>query len=120
MGPDFLENVNSIDFRMSNRGYYEGTVDSGYISYLIELGLINFILLFISFFKSLKMSYKASIEGLINYDSKNNISLYMYISMIFLCIALFTPDAWVYKNCVGSPFQIILIGYFYKINLKKS
>ena len=104
---------------MSNRGYYEGTVDSGYISYLIELGLINFILLLYLLFKSLKMSYKASIEGLINYDSKNNISLYMYISMIFLCIALFTQMLG-YTKTAWFPFQIILIGYFYKINLKKS
>ena len=119
MGPDFLENVNSIDFRMSNRGYYEGTVDSGYISYLIELGFINFILLLYLLFKSLKVSYRASIDGLINYDSKNNISLYMYISMIFLCVALSTQMLG-YTKTAWFPFQIILIGYIHNINLKKS
>ena len=117
MGPDFLESANSISFKALDNGYSEGTVDSGLISYLIELGLINFCLLIYFIFKSIKKSYKDSIKNLINNNSKSNIPLYIYISIIFLLIALSTQMLG-YTKTSWFPFQLILIGTLYKFNKK--
>lgn len=119
MGPDFLETANSINFKTLDNGYSEGTVDSGLISYFIELGLINFSLLIYFIFRSIKKSYKASLQTLINNDSKNNISLYIFISIILLFIALSTQMLG-YTKTSWFPFQLILIGSLYKFNLKKT
>ena len=118
MGPDFLESANSLSFKASGNGYYEGTVDSGLISYLIELGLINFCFLIYFIFKSIKKSYKDSIKILINNKSKSNIPLYIYISIIFLLIALSTQMLG-YTKTSWLPFQLILIGTLYKFNNKE-
>ena len=118
MGPDFLESVNSINYKTLVSGYSEGTVDSGLISYLIELGLINFSLLIYFIYRSVKISYRASLQTLVNNDTENNISLYIFVSIIFLFFALSTQMLG-YTKTSWFPFQLLLLGTLYQFNLKK-
>ncbi len=118
MGPDFLESASSINYKTLVSGYSEGTVDSGLISYLIELGLINFSLLIYFIYRSIKISYRASLQTLVNNDTENNISLYIFVSIIFLFFALSTQMLG-YTKTSWLPFQLLLLGSLNQFNFKK-
>ena len=116
MGPDFIESENALEYRKSSRyGFYEGTVDSGFISYFIELGIISFCLLMYLFLSAIKRMYSQTIIALTNHDF-DNISLYIFISLIFLLFSLPTQMLG-YSKTSWFIFQILIIGSLYELKI---
>ncbi len=124
MGPDFLDgsgtSIYSTDFKKSLvTGFLEGTVDSGWLSYLIELGILSFIFIVLIYRKSVIFSYR--------YFLKNNvrklvspIPLIIFVCLIFVAIAL-TTQMLGYTKTLWFPFQLFVFGIMYvnELNGKK-
>lgn len=112
MGMGFLEhgagNV-AILFTTSHlTGFSEGTVDSGWLSYLIELGIPLFIGLLSLFFRSIINTYKNFITKL----KCNNIdlmSLNIFSALLYTAISL-TTQMLGYSKTSWIIFELMVIG----------
>jgi hypothetical protein len=116
MGPDFLDGSGvqeySENFKKSSvTGIVEGTVDSGWLSYLIELGIILFLILISLFYKGTKAAYQY-----FKYPSSNDlftpIGLYVFTSLIFTAMAL-TTQMLGYTKTLWFPFQLFVFGIMF-------
>ena len=117
MGPDFLVDSGDADiseaFKMSSiSGRAEGTVDSGWISYLIELGIVNggalAALVVLSIGAVLKYLRKAGSNCIGNVPA-----VYVLGGLSFASIALFTQMLG-YSKTAWFPFQLLIIGLMHK------
>ncbi|WP_026768007.1 O-antigen ligase family protein [Asinibacterium sp. OR53] len=118
MGPDFLDNSGVIDLavefkKSAETGHIEGTVDSGWISYLIELGVLAFTILIVVYFKSMITAYKNFINR--RRSSAGFIPFCVFLSLLFTLIAMSTQMLGYTKTC-WLPFQLIIFGLSYKAN----
>jgi hypothetical protein len=113
MGPDFLDGSGAseiaINFKKSSiTGLVEGTVDSGWFSYLIELGIIPFLILVSLYYQSIRGAFnilRRSTETLFN----RNIGLFVFSSLLLTGLALFTQMLG-YTKTLWFPFQLLLFG----------
>ncbi len=124
MGPDFLdgsgEAVKAISFKVSNvTGVVEGTIDSGWICYLIEMGILAFVIFATIYFKSMVSSFKYFILNQFETDSET--ALYIYAGLLFLSISLITQMLG-YTKTAWFPFQLMLMGgmFLNKLNHQKT
>ena len=107
LGPSFLDGLGKESIAQ-NFTESEGTVDSGWISYLLELGFISFFILIYIF--------KYSISSLITYINKvgknvnyHTAAIYIVGALFFLVVALFTQMLG-YTKTSWFPFQLLIIG----------
>src|ERR1044072_1324005 len=112
-GPDFLDGsgepgiVHLFTFSAIT-GLTEGTVDSGWLSYLIELGLIGFTLLVAAFARSIR----SLIRHLRRVDDpaiQNTQAIYVLAGVLFVSVALCTQMLG-YTKLTWFPFQLLIIG----------
>lgn len=121
MGPDFLDTSGvpekAIKFKKSLvTGIEEGTVDSGWISYLIELGIISFSILVHLFYKATKGAYeKFKFQNILL--QVNPIGIYVYASLLFLAVTLSTQMLG-YTKTSWFPFQLFLFGLMFSTHRK--
>jgi hypothetical protein len=116
MGPNFLDgsgNQNIIQpFTTSIfSGMSENTIDSGWLSYLIELGLFSFLLLINIFYLSIKRTFVKLKDNIL--FNRNNTGLIIFASLIFLALAL-TTQMLGYSKTSWLPFQLLVIGFNFK------
>ncbi len=114
LGPSFLDGSGKENIA-KNFTESEGTVDSGWISYLLELGFISFFILIYIF--------KYSISSLITYINKvgkninyHTAAIYILGALFFLVVALFTQMLG-YTKTSWLPFQLLIIGCMNHKNL---
>jgi hypothetical protein len=121
MGPDFLDTSGvpekAINFKKSLvTGIEEGTVDSGWISYLIELGILSFSILVLLFYKALKASYQR-----FKFQNKllliSPIGIYVYSCLLFITVTLSTQMLG-YTKTSWFPFQLLLFGLMFSTDNK--
>ena len=123
MGPDFLDGSGAIlysaGFKKSiNTGLIEGTVDSGWLSYLFELGAIAFLILILIYLKSFKSAYLFFLKNKV-YRQFSRTSFTVYISLLFILLAL-TTQMLGYTKTLWFPFQLFIFGLLYLKELKKN
>lgn len=113
MGPDFLEGSGdtamSAAFKLSTvTGTSQGTVDSGWISYLIELGIVSAAVLVALVVRSITALLKY-----LKQTSEANIldtqAVYVLGSLFFIVVALATQMLG-YTKLTWLPFQLLIIG----------
>jgi hypothetical protein len=117
MGPDFLDGSGdtsmSAAFKFSSvTGVTQGTVDSGWVSYLIELGVVAFAILVSLFIKSISsvLKYLKQIDD----DSIHNTqAVYVLGALFFIAVALSTQMLG-YTKLTWLPFQLLIIGLMHK------
>lgn len=115
MGPDFLDGSGdpgmSVTFKFSSIAT-QGTVDSGWISYLIELGVVAFAILVSLFILSMSSVLKYLKQ--INQDSIHDTqAVYVLGALFFLAVALSTQMLG-YTKLTWLPFQLLIIGFMHK------
>jgi hypothetical protein len=116
LGPSFLDgsgNQSIVEKFTKSKftGMSENTVDSGWISYLLELGVFSFLILSFIFFQSIKRTIIIYFK---NCSDLNNWHLiFIPLSLFFLVIALFTQMLG-YTKTSWFPFQLLLIGFTFK------
>jgi len=122
MGPTFIESGNQLissQFKVSSvTGGLEGTVDSGWVFYFIELGAISLILFIILIVKSLKIMF-GYIKGAGYITICNSPPLWIFGGIMFTVIELFTQTLG-YSKIFWFPFQLILMAFFYHSYFKSS
>lgn len=116
-GPDFLDNSGDVNisqqFKVSSvTGEAEGTVDSGWISYLIELGIVGFAALVMLILKSLGavLKYLERMNGAGEHDT---VAMYVLGGVLFMVVALSTQMLG-YSKVAWLPFQLLIIGLMHK------
>ena len=119
MGPGFLENAGDSElsgaFKTSaTTGVEEGTVDSGWISYFIELGIVNFIILIAVYIKSMANALNSILQNNLN-EKTNETSIYIFSGLVYLSISLFSQMLG-YTKLTWFPFQLLLFGLLLKNN----
>ena len=121
MGPDFLDTSGvpekAINFKKSLvTGIEEGTVDSGWISYLIELGILSFSILVLLFYKATKASYQR-----FKFQNKalliSPTGIYVYACLLFIIVTLSTQMLG-YTKTSWFPFQLLLFGLMFSLDNK--
>ena len=129
MGPDFLDGSGNpyivTAFKTSKMtSVAQGTVDSGWISYLIELGVFGFILLLVIIRRSVValIPNVKRMKNNLNYSKSAILSL---VGLTFTMIALSTQMLG-YSKISWLPWQLIVIGllnhqtkYFNNIKIGK-
>ncbi len=125
MGPDFLDGSAtpgySTDFKKSMvTGSLEGTVDSGWLSYLIELGTLSFVFILLIYRKSVIYSYRFFLRNNVR-KLVSPVPLIVFICLIFVALAL-TTQMLGYTKTLWFPFQLLVFGIMYRnqLNRKKS
>jgi hypothetical protein len=115
-GPDFLDNSGDVRisqiYKMSNvTGAAEGTVDSGWMSFLIEFGVVGFAALVVWFVRSLfaPLAYLRRCAGARKYDTSATL---VFAGLAFMAIALFTQMLG-YSKVTWFPFQLMVMGFMY-------
>jgi hypothetical protein len=117
MGPDFLDGSGdtsiSAAFKFSSvTGVTQGTVDSGWVSYLIELGVFTFAVLVALFVKSISSVLKYLKQ--INYEGiDKSQAVYVLGALFFISVAL-TTQMLGYTKLTWLPFQLLIIGFMHK------
>lgn len=116
MGPDFLDSSGNtgiaLSFKVSGEDLWVGTIDSGWISYLIELGIFGFITLILLFIKSITEIIKR-LKRMSDMDIADSTSPYVLVGILFLTIALSTQMLG-YTKLAWFPFQLLIIGLMHK------
>jgi hypothetical protein len=121
VGPDFLDAsgvpAKALKFKTSLvTGFDEGTVDSGWISYLIELGIFSFSILVALFYKATKAAYQR-----FKFQNKllriSPIGIYVYACLLFMIVTLSTQMLG-YTKTSWFPFQLLLFGLMFSIDNK--
>jgi len=121
MGPDFLDTSGvpekATNFKKSIlTGIEEGTVDSGWISYLIELGILSFSILVLLFYKATKAAYQR-----FKFQNKSSlispIGIYVYACLLFIIVTLSTQMLG-YTKTSWFPFQLLLFGLMFSLDHK--
>jgi len=113
MGPDFLVNAGDPriagEFKISGvTGVAEGTVDSGWLSFLIELGVISFMLIVWLFFRIL-YALRVAVQAKRRVDTVNSLSMYLFAALLFIVIALFA-SVLSYGKVAWVVVQLLVIG----------
>ena len=115
MGPDCFDGSGNYgvtkQFKISGENLMVGTIDSGWISYLLEMGLIGFSLLLLLFYNSIKAVIK-HINKVKFVNIEQSPSIYILVCLFYLIIA-FSTQMLGYTKIVWLPFQILVIGLFY-------
>lgn len=116
MGPDFLDSSGNpqmtTDYKFSpETGVAEGTVDSGWISYLIELGVIGFTVLVSMVVTSVQVLLR-SIRQMRSSSMADGAAIYVLGSLLFLIAALSTQMLG-YSKLTWWPLQLLAIGLMY-------
>ena len=120
MGPNFFEDGNQSiaeEFKVSiDTDFVEGAIDSGWLSYLMEVGILFFSLLMILFIRSMNslIKYARNASWEIISDSP---FLSVFGGLVFTAIALSTQSLG-YSKVAWLPFQLILIGLYYHSGAK--
>jgi hypothetical protein len=117
MGPDFLDGSGdpfiARAFKYSAyTGVTEGTVDSGWLSYLIEMGVVAFALLVGVYVKSVMSVFNYIRQVAVEKLSESQ-ALPVLGSLIFVGLALFTQMLG-YTKLTWFPFQILLLAFMYE------
>lgn len=117
MGPDFLDNSGAPDlahaFKWSSLiGAAEGTVDSGWISYLLELGIVAWLVLAALFITALTRVLRYVRAGALKMEG-GEASAYILAGLVFTCIALMTQMLG-YAKIAWLPFQLLVIGLLHR------
>src|SRR5262249_6478227 len=89
-------------------GLTQGTVDSGWISYLIEAGVITFVVLVAIFVRSLGAVLKYS-KQIRDDNVRSNQVASLLGALLFITIALSTQMLG-YRMLAWLPFQLLIIG----------
>jgi len=115
MGPDFLEGSGNPAMAMAFKtssvtGLAEGTVDSGWISYLTELGALAFVALVWWFTLCLGGVYRCVMRAKSN--EVEIVAVSVLAGLVFTAIALSTQMLG-YTKVTWFPFQLVLIGFTY-------
>jgi hypothetical protein len=117
MGPDFLDGSGEVGlahaFKFSGlTGTTEGTVDSGWLSYLIELGIISFAALVTVFAASISsvMKYLRQISDDVVEDTQ---AIAILGALFFITVALCTQMLG-YTKLTWLPFQLLIIGLMHR------
>jgi hypothetical protein len=114
MGPDFLDRSGDVGLmelfrRSSATRLAEGTVDSGWISYLIELGVISFVALGTLTVLATKSAYRRVIHArLVAVDG--TLAVTVLAGLVFVTLALSTQMLG-YTKVTWFPFQLLLIAF---------
>jgi hypothetical protein len=116
MGPDFLDGSGvpsySTDFKKSLvTGIVEGTVDSGWLSYLVELGILSFVFIVLIYMKSILYSYRYFLISNA-YKLMSPSPLIVFICLLFIALAL-TTQMLGYTKTLWLPFQLFVFGIMY-------
>jgi|LakMenEpi03Aug12_release.lakeMendotaPanAssembly.Ray.scaffolds.fasta_scaffold107803_4 hypothetical protein len=123
MAPDFLDTSGvtekAINFKKSLvTGIEEGTIDSGWISYLIELGIFSFSFLVLLFYKTTKAAYQR-----FKFQNKslfiNLNGIYVYACLLFIMVTL-SNQMLGYTKTSRFPFRLLLFGLMFSICNKNS
>ena len=120
MGPTFIESGNQLiasRFKVSSvTGGIEGTVDSGWVFYLIELGSVSVFLFLTLIVKSLKI-IGGHIKSAGYLNICNSPPLWIFGGIMFTVIELFTQTLG-YSKITWMPFQFMLMAFFYHRKFK--
>jgi len=113
MGPDFLEGSGNPAMAMmfktsSITGLAEGTVDSGWISYLTELGIVAFVALVWWVAQSVRSIYRCVMRA--DSNELDMVAVSVLAGLVFTAIALSTQMLG-YTKVTWFPFQLLLIGF---------
>jgi hypothetical protein len=112
MGPDFLDRSGDLGMmelfrRSSATGLAEGTVDSGWISYLIELGVISFVALATLIALATHSAYRRVIRArLMAVDG--TLAVTVFAGLVFVTFAM-TTQMLGYTKVTWFPFQLLVI-----------
>lgn len=116
MGPDFLDssgdNRISLLFKVSGENLFVGTIDSGWISYLIEMGIIGFTALALLFIMSIGRVVR-HLKQIDPISLADNPSVYVLVGLFSLIVALCTQMLG-YTKLAWFPFQLLIIGLMHK------
>ena len=108
MGPDFLNSSGNPDitggFKKSGEKLTVGTVDSGWVSFFIEIGFLGGVILIIIFMNQIIKFIRLKI----NQPGDININQLINISTIFFAISLLTQMIG-YTKLVWLPVQVMAI-----------
>lgn len=117
MGPDFLVDSGAPRVVSLFKMPGEGTVDSGWISFLIEMGFVGFVAFVLLFARSIRRTLKYTKR--INSGSLwSSPSLCVLTGLIYLAIALSTQMIG-YTKVAWFPYQIMIVGLMHKKLLLK-
>lgn len=112
LGPDFLGDSGAPGFALSfmrsaATGVQEGAVDSGWMTYLLEFGIMGFALLVATFLTSVKRlrRHVHQLPGAAGLGP----TVFALAGLIFLAIALLTQMLG-YSKTAWFPFQLLIIG----------
>lgn len=113
-GPDFLDNSGDPTYATPMKvskesGYEEGTVDSAWLSYLIELGLPGAFLLALQFGKSMKQAVH-KLKSSATLDRNAYAAATLIGGLSYLAIAM-TTQMLGYSKTSWLPFQVIFVSF---------
>lgn len=117
LGPDFLDGSGDPNivtaFKFSPiTGDVEGTVDSGWVSYLIELGVLGFVSLVALTYKSIA-TMLTYVRRIPRSGVQDPVAFYILGGLVFVVVALFTQMLG-YSKVTWLPFQLVIIGLMHK------
>lgn|GEM_PF-3448316 len=114
-GPDFLDSsgeptIATVFKTSKTNGYVEGTVDSGWLSYLFELGLPAFILILVFTWQGIMRVGRCILQAkFFNDDLYLRSSI--FAGVIFLTIAM-TTQMLGYTKISWLPLQVVTVALF--------
>lgn len=122
LGPDFLGDSGSPELshsfmRSAATGVQEGAVDSGWITYLLEMGLLGLGALIGAYYAALRNVHRVLIhlEG----EAVFGPTLWTFASLVFIAVALATQMLG-YSKTAWFPFQLLSIGLMQAMSVTRS
>jgi len=112
LGADFLDSSGDAQYATPYKtskttGYVEGTVDSAWLSYLIELGIPGAALLAALFWQGITRAAR-SIRHASRFDPSTYSSAALLGSLLYLAIAMGTQMLG-YSKTAWLPFQVLVV-----------
>ncbi len=112
LGPDFFDLADpklSAAFKVSSvTGLVEGTVDSGWIAYLLELGIVAYGIVLALMFKSARALWKTIVDSE-RLRFSQPVALYVFGGMCYVWLALITQSLG-YSKISWLALQLLTIG----------